>query len=196
MQGVAEGLASLQAGGIYPRTLIIDDGWQMTEVDEDYAAATTRTHTRGLPRWLNLREDWEALRSLDWDDLRHLGSPRKPADGSAKKLDGGGKKGDNKGGKSPGKDGTGAPSRGNNGTAAVGDNSAAGGNGAAAEGAEITKNRQVFGSVDRGDFEESQQSVLSSFADNLAGGSELMMTMPALSDAGALCISLPVWLCC
>lgn len=37
MQGVSQGLASLHEGGIRPRTLIIDDGWQMTQVDEDYA---------------------------------------------------------------------------------------------------------------------------------------------------------------
>lgn len=36
MQGVSEGLASLHKGGIRPQTLIIDDGWQMTQVDEDY----------------------------------------------------------------------------------------------------------------------------------------------------------------
>lgn len=39
VQGVQAGLRSLQAGGITPRTLIIDDGWQMTEVDEDYEGA-------------------------------------------------------------------------------------------------------------------------------------------------------------
>ena len=33
------GLRSLHAGGITPRTLIIDDGWQMTQVDEDHEGA-------------------------------------------------------------------------------------------------------------------------------------------------------------
>lgn len=36
LQGVSQGLSSLHEGGIRPQTLIIDDGWQMTQVDEDY----------------------------------------------------------------------------------------------------------------------------------------------------------------
>lgn len=39
LQGVQAGLQSFIEGGIVPRTLIIDDGWQMTAVDEDYAGA-------------------------------------------------------------------------------------------------------------------------------------------------------------
>jgi raffinose synthase len=42
-RGLAEGLASLAAGGVRARTLIVDDGWQMTEVDaEDAKPATQR----------------------------------------------------------------------------------------------------------------------------------------------------------
>ena len=48
MQGIQEGLESLSAGGIHPRTLIIDDGWQMTEVDDVYRDAKTTTATRRL----------------------------------------------------------------------------------------------------------------------------------------------------
>lgn len=32
--GVEEGLKALQAGGMLPRFVIIDDGWQCTDVDE------------------------------------------------------------------------------------------------------------------------------------------------------------------
>lgn len=35
------------------------------------------------------------------------------------------------------------------------------------------------------EFDQAEQTVLSSYADALSGGSELMMTMPALADAGA-----------
>ena len=34
------------------------------------------------------------------------------------------------------------------------------------------------------EFDQAEQTVLSSYADALSGGSELMMTMPALADAG------------
>ncbi len=34
--GIAEGLRTLAAGGVRPRLLIIDDGWQQTDVDEQY----------------------------------------------------------------------------------------------------------------------------------------------------------------
>ena len=44
LQGVQAGLQSLIEGGILPRTLIIDDGWQMTAVDEDYAGVLPTTH--------------------------------------------------------------------------------------------------------------------------------------------------------
>jgi raffinose synthase len=37
-RGLTEGLSSLQAGGVNPKLLIIDDGWQMTDVDPDYNA--------------------------------------------------------------------------------------------------------------------------------------------------------------
>ena len=33
--GLVEGLSSLQKGGIRPRLLIIDDGWQCTDVDRE-----------------------------------------------------------------------------------------------------------------------------------------------------------------
>jgi raffinose synthase len=46
-RGLAEGLASLAAGGVRARTLIVDDGWQMTEVDaEDAKPATQRVAER------------------------------------------------------------------------------------------------------------------------------------------------------
>ena len=35
MAGLVEGLSSLQKGGIKPRLLIIDDGWQCTDVDRE-----------------------------------------------------------------------------------------------------------------------------------------------------------------
>ena len=40
-RGLTEGLSSLQAGGVNPKLLIIDDGWQMTDVDPDYNAPMT-----------------------------------------------------------------------------------------------------------------------------------------------------------
>ncbi|KIY97157.1 hypothetical protein MNEG_10808 [Monoraphidium neglectum] len=40
-RGLAEGLASLHSGGVYPRLLIIDDGWQLTDVDAGYSQAPT-----------------------------------------------------------------------------------------------------------------------------------------------------------
>jgi hypothetical protein len=41
------------------------------------------------------------------------------------------------------------------------------------------------------DFEESEQSVLAAYADDLSGGSEMMMTMPGLADPGML--QWPLW---
>jgi len=40
-RGIQEGLASLRTGGINPRFLIIDDGWQMTDVDPPYRKPPT-----------------------------------------------------------------------------------------------------------------------------------------------------------
>lgn len=41
-RGLAEGLSSLHSGGVYPRMLIIDDGWQLTDVDAGpYSRALT-----------------------------------------------------------------------------------------------------------------------------------------------------------
>lgn len=40
-RGLAEGLGSLQSGGVFPRLLIIDDGWQLTDVDAPYSKAPT-----------------------------------------------------------------------------------------------------------------------------------------------------------
>lgn len=48
LQGVQAGLQSLIEGGIMPRTLIIDDGWQMTAVDEDYAGVLLPIAARPL----------------------------------------------------------------------------------------------------------------------------------------------------
>nr|UAD82042.1 raffinose synthase 2 [Trebouxia lynnae] len=43
-KGIMDGLKSLRDGGVPPKLLVIDDGWQLTEVDEPYrqAAATAR----------------------------------------------------------------------------------------------------------------------------------------------------------
>lgn len=40
-RGIQEGLASLKAGGINPGFLIIDDGWQLTDVDPPYGRPPT-----------------------------------------------------------------------------------------------------------------------------------------------------------
>ena len=40
--GLQAGLKSLAAGGAPPRLLIIDDGWQRTDVDEEYRQAGVR----------------------------------------------------------------------------------------------------------------------------------------------------------
>jgi raffinose synthase len=42
--GIAEGLRSLSAGGVPPRLLIVDDGWQCTDVDEQYRALGEAVH--------------------------------------------------------------------------------------------------------------------------------------------------------
>ncbi|KAJ9514762.1 hypothetical protein QJQ45_028547 [Haematococcus lacustris] len=49
-----EGLSSLVSGGITPRTLIIDDGWQMTDVDppSDQAPAVTPSDLAQRLTWL------------------------------------------------------------------------------------------------------------------------------------------------
>ncbi|KAI7843001.1 hypothetical protein COHA_003334 [Chlorella ohadii] len=45
--GIAEGLKSLQAGGTPPRLLIIDDGWQVTDVDSPYRQIAAQRHIVG-----------------------------------------------------------------------------------------------------------------------------------------------------
>ncbi|PRW33710.1 raffinose synthase isoform B [Chlorella sorokiniana] len=45
--GIAEGLKSLQSGGTPPRLLIIDDGWQVTEVDSPYRQIAAQRHIVG-----------------------------------------------------------------------------------------------------------------------------------------------------
>ncbi|WIA40450.1 hypothetical protein OEZ86_013807 [Tetradesmus obliquus] len=40
-RGLVEGLGSLAAGGLSPQLLIIDDGWQLTDVDPPYGKAPT-----------------------------------------------------------------------------------------------------------------------------------------------------------
>eukprot|EP00892_Ulva_mutabilis_P009614 jgi/Ulvmu1/7024/UM033_0083.1 len=92
-EGVNQGLSSLHEGGIRPQTLIIDDGWQMTQVDEDYEEAITTKALRKMK-----------VSSVSMEDLEN-------------------------------------------------------------------------------EFDQAEQTVLSSYADALSGGSELMMTMPALADA-------------
>jgi hypothetical protein len=47
VQGLQDGLQSLRDGGVQPRTLIIDDGWQSVEVDEVFKESIT---TRALRR--------------------------------------------------------------------------------------------------------------------------------------------------
>ena len=181
LQGVADGLESLKQGGIQPRTLIIDDGWQMTEIDEEYEQATTTTEKRTL--WLRDRfEEW----NQHWGTKAQL--PRPPPGDNAE---------NGAAGTAAAADG--APvatdSKTANGASSPQANSGGKGNGQA--GMKGAKNSSkspksparigthpLMGSMDE-DFAESQQSVLASFADDLAGGSELMMTMPALADAGA-----------
>ncbi|KAJ9514794.1 hypothetical protein QJQ45_028464, partial [Haematococcus lacustris] len=53
-KGIQEGLSSLVSGGITPRTLIIDDGWQMTDVDppSDQAPAVTPSDLAQRLTWL------------------------------------------------------------------------------------------------------------------------------------------------
>ncbi|KXZ42609.1 hypothetical protein GPECTOR_130g570 [Gonium pectorale] len=56
-RGLAEGLASLEDGGISPQLLIIDDGWQMTDVDPPHrktpaADLADKLHVEGEPRRL------------------------------------------------------------------------------------------------------------------------------------------------
>lgn len=48
MQGLQDGLQSLKDGGVMPRTLIIDDGWQSVEVDEVFKESITTRALRGL----------------------------------------------------------------------------------------------------------------------------------------------------
>lgn len=40
-RGLVEGLESLADGGVTPQLLIIDDGWQLTDVDPAYGKAPT-----------------------------------------------------------------------------------------------------------------------------------------------------------
>ena len=45
--GLHDGLGSLVAGGVPPRFLIIDDGWQCTDVDQRFRQPPT---TRSVPK--------------------------------------------------------------------------------------------------------------------------------------------------
>jgi len=45
--GLHEGLASLVEGGVPPRFLIIDDGWQNTDVDKRFRTPPT---SRSMPK--------------------------------------------------------------------------------------------------------------------------------------------------
>ena len=56
-KGIQEGLSSLTKGGIRPRTLIIDDGWQMTDVDPEFR----KTPTSGLAQQLHLKAEQQQL---------------------------------------------------------------------------------------------------------------------------------------
>ncbi|GLC45302.1 hypothetical protein PLESTB_000307100 [Pleodorina starrii] len=56
-RGLAEGLSSLEDGGVSPQLLIIDDGWQMTDVDPPMrktpaAELADKLHVEGEPRRL------------------------------------------------------------------------------------------------------------------------------------------------
>lgn len=46
-RGICDGLTSLNGSGVHPRLLIIDDGWQMTDVDRKYRTPPT---TRKMPQ--------------------------------------------------------------------------------------------------------------------------------------------------
>ncbi|GAX76619.1 hypothetical protein CEUSTIGMA_g4065.t1 [Chlamydomonas eustigma] len=63
-QGIQEGLRSLNRGGIRPRTLIIDDGWQTTDVGPEYR----QTPTSELAEALHLSaQEQNLLRSTEQD---------------------------------------------------------------------------------------------------------------------------------
>ena len=50
--GIQAGLKSLVAGGAPPKLLIIDDGWQQTDVDEKYRQAGGCGGLAGVVSWL------------------------------------------------------------------------------------------------------------------------------------------------
>jgi len=56
-RGIRQGLESLAAGGLPPRTLIIDDGWQSTDVDPAFRKAPTSE----LAEALHLKKEQQAL---------------------------------------------------------------------------------------------------------------------------------------
>jgi raffinose synthase len=61
-KGIKEGLKSLLKGGIRPRMLIIDDGWQTTDVDPEHRKAPTSE----LAQQLHLRkQDQQLLETYD-----------------------------------------------------------------------------------------------------------------------------------
>lgn len=52
-RGLHEGLASLVEGGVPPRFLIIDDGWQNTDVDKRFRSPPT---SRSMPKMKQLQD--------------------------------------------------------------------------------------------------------------------------------------------
>ena len=51
--GLHDGLGSLVAGGVPPRFVIIDDGWQCTDVDQRFRTPPT---TRSVPKLKEIGE--------------------------------------------------------------------------------------------------------------------------------------------
>ena len=185
-QGVTAGLASLRAGGVEPRCLILDDGWQMTENDDDYSRAETKTE-----QWpLKLPGNLQGLLDRPWLKRYRLGGgqARKTVEGTelsersktAPSTSNGAVPGSmRKSGAAP-SNGTAPADAGSQDDAAVARAAAQ----AAAMGDDARRVGSPLAIDDQADFAASQQSALASFADDLAGGSELMTTMPALADSG------------
>jgi hypothetical protein len=61
--GLQAGLKSLGAGGGPPRLLIIDDGWQRTDVDEEYRPAGVWVWVGVLCRWMEVLCTWAEVLS-------------------------------------------------------------------------------------------------------------------------------------
>lgn len=63
-RGLVEGLSSLHAGGIAPKLLIIDDGWQLTDVDPPYGKAPAAALAEKLPESGRTGEVFDTTREM------------------------------------------------------------------------------------------------------------------------------------